>query len=227
MVFNIPFIPDVATNSFITELPVSIEVEVEHTDISARKVENSPFPPTIFTISGCITTIATHAITTDKKRVTSAGNFFAISTIVTAGTSRSHADMLKLFFSTSDNSAICTDASNLWVRLTTKKTISAKINDGMVVIDIYLICSKSGTRAVEDANTVVSDKADTLSPKYAPEMIAPATHPSEYPCASPTPIRATPIVAIVVQELPVTIATTAQIKHATARNTLGWIICKP
>ena len=101
------------------------------------------------------------------------------------------------------------------------------MNDGIVVMVIYLICSNNGTRTVDDANTVVSDKADTLSPKYAPEMIAPAIQPSEYPCASPTPIKATPIVAIVVHELPVTIATMAQITHATARNRLGCMIRRP
>ncbi len=49
-------------------------------------------------------------------------------------------------------------------------------------------------------------------------MMAPATHPSGSPIASPTPIRATPIVAIVVHELPVMSDTTAQMPHEATRK---------
>jgi hypothetical protein len=36
----------------------------------------------------------------------------------------------------------------------------------------------NGTPHVEAARTVVSLNGDTLSPKYAPEIIAPATQPA-------------------------------------------------
>ena len=58
-------------------------------------------------------------------------------------------------------------------------------------------------------------------------MIAPATHPSGNPMARPMPISATPMVAIVVHELPVISETTAQITHVATRNSDGWRICSP
>ncbi len=59
--------------------------------------------------------------------------------------------------------------------------MSAIINAGTVVINIYRIWSKILTPTVDDAMIVVSDSIDSLSPKYAPEIIAPAIHPSENP----------------------------------------------
>ena len=58
-------------------------------------------------------------------------------------------------------------------------------------------------------------------------MIAPATHPVAKPCASPIPIKAIPIVAMVVHELPVITDTTAQITQQEARKKLGWINLHP
>ena len=49
----------------------------------------------------------------------------------------------------------------------------------------------------------MSDRGDILSPKYAPEIIAPAINPIGKPSAFPMPNNAIPIVAIVLQELPV------------------------
>ena len=43
-------------------------------------------------------------------------------------------------------------------------------------------------------------------------MIAPATHPVAKPCASPIPIKAIPIVAMVVHELPVITDPSAGVK---------------
>ena len=48
---------------------------------------------------------------------------------------------------------------------------------GMVVTNMYLICAKRSTPHDDDASTVVSDSGDILSPKYAPEMMAPAVQP--------------------------------------------------
>ena len=53
------------------------------------------------------------------------------------------------------------------------------------------------------AKLVVSLKGDSLSPKYAPEITAPATIPSGISIALPIPINAIPTVAEVVQLLPV------------------------
>ena len=49
---------------------------------------------------------------------------------------------------------------------------------------------------------VVSLNGDNLSPKYAPEITAPAIIPEGIPIALPIPISAIPTVADVVQLLP-------------------------
>ena len=58
-------------------------------------------------------------------------------------------------------------------------------------------------------------------------MIAPAVMASEKPSALPIPIRATPTVAIVVQDEPVITDTMAQSMQAVRRNTFGLIILIP
>ena len=89
------------------------------------------------------------------------------------------------------------------------------------------MCEKIGTSEVEEAKTVVSLITDILSPKYAPEIIAPAIHPSLKPIASPMPISATPIVAIVVHDEPVSNDTIAHIIHDAGRNIEGLRIFNP
>ena len=74
---------------------------------------------------------------------------------------------------------------------------------------------------------VVSDNGDILSPKYAPEMTAPATIPAGIPILSPIPIPATPIVAIVDHELPIANETIAQISVIATRNQEGVMIFNP
>lgn len=51
--------------------------------------------------------------------------------------------------------------------------------------------------------------------------------PSSNPCAFPMPMRAIPMVAIVVHELPVITEINTQIIQADVRKKLGWIICIP
>ncbi len=58
---------------------------------------------------------------------------------------------------------------------------------------------------------VVSESGVILSPKYAPQMTAPAAVASESPITFDIPTNATPSVPAVVHELPVTMPTTAQI----------------
>ena len=74
---------------------------------------------------------------------------------------------------------------------------------------------------MEDASTVVSERGEILSPKYAPEMIAPAIRPSLKPSALPMPRSATPMVAMVVQELPSISETAAQMMQAAGRKKDG------
>ena len=80
---------------------------------------------------------------------------------------------------------------------------------------------------IDDAITVVSDSGEILSPKYAPDMMAPAIMPSLKPCALPIPMSATPMVAMVVHELPIITDMNAQMMHAVTRKILGEIICTP
>jgi len=74
---------------------------------------------------------------------------------------------------------------------------------------------------MDEASIVVSDSGEILSPKYAPEIMAPAIQPSLNPCALPIPIRAIPIVAIVVHELPVITEINAQMMQVDARKKSG------
>ena len=89
------------------------------------------------------------------------------------------------------------------------------------------MCLKSGTSPTDDARTVVSESGEILSPKYAPEIIAPAVQPADYPCAVPMPRSAIPTVATVVHELPVMSDTNAHIRHAINRKSDGVIIFIP
>ncbi len=58
-------------------------------------------------------------------------------------------------------------------------------------------------------------------------MMAPAIQPGEKPSRVPIPMKATPMVAMVVQELPVSIDMNAQTQHAVSRNMGGWMWCSP
>ena len=95
------------------------------------------------------------------------------------------------------------------------------MNDGTVVTIMKRMWVNNGVPAEDEARTVVSDRGDTLSPKYAPEIMAPAIQPGSYPWAVPMPTRATPIVAMVVHELPVITAIRALMAHEAKRNISG------
>ncbi|CRH77484.1 Uncharacterised protein [Chlamydia trachomatis] len=81
--------------------------------------------------------------------------------------------------------------------------ISDMKKPGIVVQSILLICSNNGAPTVPDARLVESDNGDILSPRNAPEMIAPAVIANDKSIAAAIPIKATPIVADVVSELPI------------------------
>ena len=98
---------------------------------------------------------------------------------------------------------------------------------GIVVYIIYLIWENKLLEDIAAARFVVSERGDILSPKYAPEIIAPATNPSEIPSTWPIPIRAIPTVAIVDHELPEAKDTIAQIQHDAIKKYSGFKICNP
>ena len=66
-----------------------------------------------------------------------------------------------------------------------------------------------------------------MSPKYAPEIIAPATTGAGIPIPCPTPRRAIPTVPAVVHEEPVASDTTQQINAVATRKIPGDRICNP
>ena len=68
--------------------------------------------------------------------------------------------------------------------------------------------------ATAGARLVVSERGDILSPKYAPEMMAPAVRPRFRFCAVATPTRAMPMVDAVVHDDPVASDTKQQMMQA-------------
>ena len=87
------------------------------------------------------------------------------------------------------------------------KKMNDKIKAGIVVQPIFRICSNKSTPTIEDARFVVSERGDILSPKNAPETIAPAVIASDKSRTVAIPINATPTVATVVNELPIEMPT--------------------
>ena len=90
-----------------------------------------------------------------------------------------------------------------------------------------LICPNSVAPAIAGARFVVSDNGDILSPKYAPDTIAPAVIAAGKFSAAPTPIKATPIDPAVDQDDPVAKDTILHRIHAVTRNTFGLITLIP
>ena len=189
--------------------------------------EGSPVCAMLAMMSGCATTIAMAAIIADAKRVMMAGRRIEMSIAVVTGTIRSQGERLNVALRACDISPASVAEAGDEATPVMVNTISAMMSDGVVVIIIYLICLKRGTSAVDDARTVVSLISEILSPKYAPEIIAPAIHPSSKPNARPIPISATPIVAMVVHDEPVSREITAQITHDAGRKIDGCRIFKP
>ena len=108
-----------------------------------------------------------------------------------------------------------------------KKTVSAIKRLGTVVRVMYRMWLNRSEPPTTAAMFVVSLNGDILSPKYAPEMMAPAIHPSLSPEAVPMPTRATPTVPTVPHELPVASESKPQITHAANKNIPGSRIWSP
>ena len=172
-------------------------------------------------------TIAMAAINAEAKSVTIAGKRLAIKIPVKICTTSNHGDMLNVDCNPSSIAIMSADDVVEALSPAMVNTMMEISNEGIVVISIYLIWVKSGTSVVEEANTVVSLMTEILSPKYAPEIIAPAIQPSSKPNARPIPIRATPIVAMVVHEEPVRREIIAQMIHEAGKKIDGCRIFNP
>ena len=92
---------------------------------------------------------------------------------------------------------------------------------------MLLICLNRLVSLTPAARLVESERGESLSPKIAPEMTAPAVIGAGTPRPRLMPIKATPKVAPVVQLLPVARDATAQIRAAVTKNIDGDISCNP
>ena len=100
-------------------------------------------------------------------------------------------------------------------------------NAGTVVHIKFLICANKSVSEIDDAKFVESDNGELLSPKIAPDNTAPATNAGSKPIAVPTPIKATPTVASVVNADPIIEPTIAVTKTALGKNQAAFAILKP
>ena len=90
------------------------------------------------------------------------------------------------------------------------KPSSATKMDGTVVQSCARMWVNRSTPASCALSTVVSDSGELLSPKYAPEMTAPAVIAGDTPTSEAIPTSPTPIVPAVVHELPMPTEMAAQ-----------------
>ena len=131
--------------------------------------------------------------------------------------------MLNVASSVSIAAWVLTPPAGSAVRPITRKMSRLMPIAGPAVQNMLLMCwlvvrprpTSLGTRIV------VSESGDILSPKYAPQMTAPAAAASERPMTFAMPTKATPSVPAVVQELPVTMPTIAQIAAVVTKKMVG------
>ena len=96
----------------------------------------------------------------------------------------------------------------LWPRK--KKKSKEPIKAGMVDHIIFLMWANKSLPATAEARFVESESGDILSPKTAPEIIAPAVKAGLIPSVVPIPKRAMPTVEMVVKPLPIAAPTKEQ-----------------
>ena len=107
------------------------------------------------------------------------------------------------------------------------KTSNETKKAGMVVHIKFLIWANKSVPAIADARLVESDRGEVLSPKIAPDKIAPATKAGLIFIVIPIPKRAIPIVEMVVKALPIETPTKAQTKKTDGTKNLMLINLKP
>ncbi|CAM5191738.1 hypothetical protein LSPH26S_02237 [Lysinibacillus sphaericus] len=150
-------------------------------------------------------------------------------TITPTGTSNNHGEITKLFSITSSVVSIFSEfmATSAKLLPINPNATSVMINAGIVVYSICFIWSNKSVFVKPAARFVVSDKGDILSPKYEPEITAPAIIGAGIPILKPIPIPATPIVAIVDHELPIASETIEHNSKIVTKNQAGEINFKP
>ena len=108
-----------------------------------------------------------------------------------------------------------------------KYRIKETTKAGIVVHIIFLMCLNKSDSPIAAAKFVESDKGDILSPKIAPEMIAPATNAGLTPIVIPIPNNAIPTVEIKVNALPIDSPIIAQTTKTDGTKNLTLIKLKP
>ena len=147
-----------------------------------------------------------------------------MSKIIIIGMENNHPFILNVLEIVFNISSVFSPVASLKLSPIIKKMISVMINDGIVVYVMYLMCVNKSVPEDTGARFVVSERGDILSPKYAPEIIAPAINPIGKPRAFPIPNNAIPIVAIVLHELPVAKDTIAEIIAVANKKKFGFNI---
>ena len=161
-------------------------------------------------------------IPTDKKilakSVSIAGTFFQAQTNIKMIGRAAQADTEKFLVNTFSTAVILAKevALLLWPRK--KKRTSETKKAGMVDHIMFLIWSKRSLSATAEARLVESDSGDILSPKIAPEMMAPAVIAGLIPSVLPIPKRAMPTVEMVVKPEPMAKPTIEQTKKTDGRK---------
>src|SRR3712207_7666058 len=106
-------------------------------------------------------------------------------------------------------------------------------NPGIVAVETLFIFSKILTSQVPEERFTVSEIGDILSPKIAPQITAAAVISGDTPNPPPIPIKATPKVAAVPQEVPVQRVARAQVKlavrseeHTSELQSRQYLVCR-
>ena len=108
-----------------------------------------------------------------------------------------------------------------------QKRPALKTRPGIVSHSMWRMWSKSPSPTIAGATLVVSDSGESLSPKNAPEMTAPATTGSGTPMPPPMAMNARPTVAMDVNELPRTREMKAVTRQAIGRKNVGLMNSRP
>ena len=158
----------------------------------------------------------------DPRIARNGGTLRTVNTTSSASGSRFTTEMWKAFSSASSALSGSTAASGSTPRPITRKITRLTPSAGAAVQNMLRMCSPVVTPpTICGTRIVVSDSGVILSPKYAPQMIAPAAISFETPITPAMPTNATPSVPAVVHELPVTVPTMAQMTAVARKKMLG------
>src|SRR6516164_1706232 len=156
------------------------------------------------------------------------GTWIADSTISRTSGSRFHGVMWYTAARASRAAAVSTPPDGFSANPRPKKIPTAATNDGPTVHTMPRMCWFTVTPPTRlGTKIVVSDSGDILSPMYAPEMTAPAVIAVDIFRTGAMPTNATPSVAAVVQELPLTAPTAAQMTAMMAKKMAGRSSARP